>query len=1273
MRFRIKALSTILPFLMLLPVLRAVTHSDSLPQTIHNRNYVLLAEGRPDGDVDENGNKNVFDLLELLKVLGGNSDVSEASDVNDNGETDIFDLLALLKVLSGWYDNPPGITVISDGNKVSAGDSLVAYNSATINISFSGIMDSSVVTVNGERAENDLEFDQLGIYLIEVRAFGNEQVSELALVCVVSEGYTITGRVLENDVEFPDVDTRITGATIDTVVSTHSDGSYSLSGLGNGVYTITPSKSSYSFFPVSLSVTVNGSDVTAIDISAFDIQGINMVSIPGGIFQMGKEGIAEPVHAVFVSSFQMSAHEVTNAQYAEYLNEALASGEITATSSSAKGAAGDYSGQEYINLSGDENWVNKCWIAFNGSTFSVEPDKEDWPVVYVTWYGARAFALKYGFDLPLEAEWELASCGGNQYEYGTNDGTLSKTNANYGKYTAHPVDVGSYPANPFGMYDLAGNLWEWCSDWYDMDYYSQSPSVNPTGPASGSSRTIRGGSWSNDTFICNSANRMAMNPGSNSSVCGFRVVLRGATPGDTTIVNEIRTGSLNINQSSTLQEDDLEVVTFSSAANVAQNGNFLVEANEADTYQMLMFRSKTTDNPVYLGLYNPSTQEMTASDTSTALALTLFNPYLIYSTQAQREQYLQAVRQNSKFSQLLSLLQEAYQTDANTALDYDSNPIIYQVAAQLMKEAMISIGGQTNVQLSSVSLGNPPYIEDASGENIKFVNPRHVWYAAGIYPNAGSLSEVVTINRKQTLVTVLAWPPFQLTDPEETEYKLGNGSFKIYLNKGGDFSKITQWNDPVGRATILNTGQIVLYTVELIIGHLPLPNFATLPNHINISAERAFQLSSDIAQRNVNGFLTHFFSLIADNDEAIAYWIYGQLQTNAAHEFIKTAASIFKRVTFVLELLGYVNEQGPFVWDLVFAPKEVTYFVTQTNGIISSTEQNEPPNAEFSINPPAGIIETSFNCDASATTDDIDNISDLEFRWDWQSDGNWDTEWSNNHTTAHSYSQAGSYSVTLEVRDSGGMTNSVVHRVNVGGGAGTATHVKLFRDNLPWDSNSMVTMLESIGFAQGTGPNTYEIISSDQMSSAALVPGADLVIISNDQNQTFYNNYAASQVRFNNFVYMGGSMLWEACDKGWAEGSLANAGVILPGNLTTTIDYDDWNYVTDQNLPLVTGLPDAMDHNYASHESFSNVPDGTTVYCINEESEPTLIEFNLGGGWIIITGQPLEHQYENVVGAADMEELLPRIVSYFTGTTYNKSLLASTKADLKKSTRPTHE
>jgi len=722
---------------------------------------------------------------------------------------------------------------------------------------------------------------------------------------------------------------------------------------------------------------------------------------------------------------------------------------------------------------------------------------------------------------------------------------------------------------------------------------------------------------------------------------------------------ESRSGTLQIPEGATVSEEDLEVTSFVEKADISHDGQFQINATKAEKFQVLLFNEKATNNPVYLGLYNPTFNNVTANDTSTALALTLFNPLLIYSEQSDREMYLEAVKQNDKFNQLLELLGTAYKTNAGTALDYETNPLIYQTVVQLMKETMENLGGNNAFKSLSkeVSVGNPPYIEDKPGDDIAFINPRYVWYAAGIYDSENSLRGIKSVKRKVTILNFnFGWPPVVPSDPEPTEYQLGDGDFRIDFAKGFDFTKIAQWDDPMGRATVLNSGQTILYIVELLIGKLADVDLATLPNHFHVSAERGSQLTLDITQGNMTGFLTHFLSLIADNSEQIAYWIFQEYQTNAAHQFINACTTIFTKVTKVLELVGYVNEQGPFVFDLIFAPKDITYFVTQTDGIIQSTEQNEPPIPEFGISPPAGIIGTVFDCNASATTDDHDDLSDLEFRWDWESDGIWDTNWSSNTTQTHSYPQSDAYVITLEVKDSHGLTGSVSHILNVGGGAGTATHVKLFRDNLPWDSYALENMLESLGFTYGQGDNTYEIISSDQMPSVSLVPGEDLVIIANDQNQGFYNNYARSQVRFTNFVYNGGALFWEACDEGWAEGSMLEAEVVLPGNLVTEFDYDYWNYVTDTNLPLISGLPNSMDHNYASHESFSNLPDGTTIYCVNEDDEPTLIEFNFGNGWIIITGQPLEHQYDRVYGSPDMEEMLPRIVSYFTGKSLSKSM-----------------
>ncbi|MBN1291289.1 MAG: SUMF1/EgtB/PvdO family nonheme iron enzyme [Candidatus Latescibacteria bacterium] len=267
-----------------------------------------------------------------------------------------------------------------------------------------------------------------------------------------------------------------------------------------------------------------------VPIPTDDLFEVTFVSIPGGSFEMGADdGTADqqPAHTVTISGFEISESEITNAQYAEFLNAALASGDITATTQKVEGAGGNYDGKEYINLSGSLNTLVKCFITYQDGIFSVENNKDYLPVIYVSWYGAKAFAEYYEYDLPTEAEWEYAARGGKQYKYGTNDGTLSASNANYYRTLSILVNVGSYPANPFGLYDMTGNVWEWCNDWYGGEYYSSSPANNPTGPTSGTYRINRGLDWySRELAEQLVSYRKTDLPVAMTPYLGFRVVRR---------------------------------------------------------------------------------------------------------------------------------------------------------------------------------------------------------------------------------------------------------------------------------------------------------------------------------------------------------------------------------------------------------------------------------------------------------------------------------------------------------------------------------------------------------------------------------------------------------------------------------------------------------------------------------------------------------------------------------------------------------------------------
>jgi formylglycine-generating enzyme required for sulfatase activity len=266
------------------------------------------------------------------------------------------------------------------------------------------------------------------------------------------------------------------------------------------------------------------------------------VSIYGGTFQMGDVENAgnsdeKPVHNVTVSDFEMSAHEITNAHYAKYLNEALGVGEVELIKSTdtfdyteflyqenVYGKTGPWSGKLYLRMYSvgvaPDPEADKCSIFWDYDAFSVDGGKTNWPVVNVTWEGAKAFALHYRLDLPTEAEWEYACRGGKQCKYGTVDGAIDKTKAYYDSINVRYLkDVGSYPANPFGLFDMSGNVWEWCHDWYGS--YSSENQINPAGPPSGSHHVRRGGSRRNSANYCRSANRTFSSGGE-----GFRVVRR---------------------------------------------------------------------------------------------------------------------------------------------------------------------------------------------------------------------------------------------------------------------------------------------------------------------------------------------------------------------------------------------------------------------------------------------------------------------------------------------------------------------------------------------------------------------------------------------------------------------------------------------------------------------------------------------------------------------------------------------------------------------------
>jgi formylglycine-generating enzyme required for sulfatase activity len=187
----------------------------------------------------------------------------------------------------------------------------------------------------------------------------------------------------------------------------------------------------------------------------------------------------------------------------------------------------------YDYYMGQTEVTQGLWKAVMGSDNNPSTMKgDDLPVNNVLWGDARAFVYKLNqmtglsFDLPTEAEWQFAARGGNRskgYLYAGSDNVrdVAWYSSNSGGVT-HTVETKQ--PNELGIYDMSGNVFEWCSDWYSSSSYSSSSQTNPQGPSSGSARVLRGGSWNSNASCCHVANRNGGNPSHTRYDYGFRVV-----------------------------------------------------------------------------------------------------------------------------------------------------------------------------------------------------------------------------------------------------------------------------------------------------------------------------------------------------------------------------------------------------------------------------------------------------------------------------------------------------------------------------------------------------------------------------------------------------------------------------------------------------------------------------------------------------------------------------------------------------------------------------
>lgn len=239
-----------------------------------------------------------------------------------------------------------------------------------------------------------------------------------------------------------------------------------------------------------------------------------MILVPAGWFQMGSDRDAAdeaPAHRVYLDAFYLDRHEVTNAQFAAFMQTA--------------GYDADDKRMAWANFG----------VEHDGKRFRAKAGREDWPVVRVEWREADRYCRSLGKTLPTEAQWEKAARGGLEGRRFPRGDSLEEGEANVHRWwDPHPDPVGSHPANGYGFQDMAGNVSEFCDDFYRGDFYRISPEKNPRDEFNDSfwRRSVRGGAFSLPVRMARVSKRffMTQNDRESNDYTGFRCACAASGP-----------------------------------------------------------------------------------------------------------------------------------------------------------------------------------------------------------------------------------------------------------------------------------------------------------------------------------------------------------------------------------------------------------------------------------------------------------------------------------------------------------------------------------------------------------------------------------------------------------------------------------------------------------------------------------------------------------------------------------------------------------------------
>ncbi|MFH1963829.1 MAG: VWA domain-containing protein [bacterium] len=500
---------------------------------------------------------------------------------------------------------------------------------------------------------------------------------------------------------------------------------------------------------------------------------------------------------------------------------------------------------------------------------------------------------------------------------------------------------------------------------------------------------------------------------------------------------------VSLPQGSSLNNETLKVLSFYGTSQIAPKAQRLyktipVTITDTDKGQVVILVD-SQDNPLFFSYLEASGGTAVISSDGIAKGLIWMNPYVMILPADQKKQFMEKAVDSNLFPQLKDKIDNLLLTDPKNLLDPDNHPEIVKTAFAIVKETFELLGSQQQKIYKDIGISGELRVLDKAGNDIGFENPKMTAYGIEVIDSSDHKTNIF-VEGKQGLVTFQwGWPPIVITPPLEEVQNFNNGNYDVKFYKGFN-TDIDNWWLPyipgspvqfsayatiVGTATWYNTFITIDIVIDTITG-------TSIGGHVMdiigrvvkvADAKHFANLVTALNSGDPIKLLSSIVEFMKDHWDDIAYSIWQDSPGLNTAVFLDKAEMLVKNIAQVLKLVDWANHHTPFLWDLAFAPWKVDYCVDQSNGFLdecSGFVPQIPPTANLSVSPINPYVGDTVTFDASGSTDD--RTTYLEYRFDFDGDGNWDTSWSYNSSTTHAYQISGNYNARVEVKDGDGLT-----------------------------------------------------------------------------------------------------------------------------------------------------------------------------------------------------------------------------------------------------------